>query len=271
MNPDIQAQIEAVLFLADEPVSADDLAVALELTADETREAVHATADMFANQGRGLEIRQVGDGFRLFTADVARAAVERFVTAGRAGRLTQAALETLAVIAYKQPITRSQIGEIRGVNVDAAVRNLVTRGLVAEAGRDPGGTQGILYVTTHVFLERLGIKSLDELVPLTTFLNVGDTPDEPAADAIQDARRRIAEQSSQMRFDDPMPAPTGQMRQTDMVTDALTDDLDAAAQNAISRLRNALAAMDAAEPRDAVDDNGEDAQTSQADEDVRGG
>lgn len=271
MTPALHAAIEAVLFLADEPVSVDDLAVALELTADETRALVNATAAALAADGRGIEIRQVGDGYRMFTSDTARQAVERFVTAGRAGRLTQAALETLAVIAYKQPITRSQIGEIRGVNVDAAVRNLVARGLVTEAGRDATGTQGMLYVTTHVFLERLGIRSLDELVPLTEFLNVGDTPDEPAADAIGDARRRIAEHSSQMRFDDPMPAPTGQMRQADMVADALTDDLDAAAQNAIARLRNALAAMDALDKPDIADTADDDVDAINPIEDVRGG
>jgi segregation and condensation protein B len=251
-----QAELEAVLFLADEPVGVDDLAVALDLTAEETRQAVVTLKIALAAESRGLEIRQVGTGWRMFTADVARPAVERFVTAGRAGRLTQAALETLAVIAYKQPITRSQIGEIRGVNVDAAVRNLVSRGLVAEAGRDSTGGQGILYVTTTVFLERLGISSLDELVPLTEFLNVEDAPDEPAADAIQDARRRIAEQSAQMRFDEPMAAPLNQPRQTDMVTDALTDDLDAAAKNAIGRLRHALAAMDALDAKDDDDPGG---------------
>jgi segregation and condensation protein B len=260
VNPTTHAELEAVLFLADEPVNVDDLAVALDLTIAETRDAIASLGRELAHTHRGVEIRQVGDGYRMFTADTARHAVERFVTAGRAGRLTQAALETLAVIAYKQPITRSQIGEIRGVNVDAAVRNLVSRGLVAEAGRDATGGQGILYVTTTVFLERLGIRSLDELVPLTEFLNVDDAPDEPAADAIHDARRRIAEQSSQMRFDDPMPAPQGQSRQADMVTDALTDDLDAAAQHAISRLRNALAAMDALDRNDSADDADEVAE-----------
>jgi len=254
VNQEKQAELEAVLFLADEPVSVADLAVALDLDLPATTATITSLRATFIAQQRGLEIRQVGDGWRMFTAEVSRSAVERFVTAGRAGRLTQAALETLAVIAYKQPITRGQIGEIRGVNVDAAVRNLVSRGLVAEAGRDALGGQGILYVTTTMFLERLGVTSLDELVPLTDFLDLDAAPDEPAAGAIQDARRRIAEQSTQMRFDEPMAAPNNRPRQTDMVTDALTDDLDAAAQSAISRLRHALAAMDALDANDINDD-----------------
>lgn len=266
MTPEKQAELEAVLFLADEPVSVNDLALALDLSPEDTQATVKALTGTYKADKRGVEIRKVGDGWRMFTAELARPAIERFVTAGRAGRLTQAALETLAVIAYKQPITRTQIGEIRGVNVDAAVRNLVTRGLVAEAGRDASGGQGILYITTTVFLERLGIASLDDLVPLTEFLYAENAPDEPAADAIQDARRRIAQQSLQMRFDEPMAAPRNSPRQADMVTDALTDDLDAAAQNAISRLRNALAAMDALD----ADDNNNDAATAATDPEANG-
>lgn len=266
MTPEKMAELEAVLFLADEPVSEEDLALALDLTVPQTHETVGSLAASLTAQHRGLEIRQVGVGWRMFTAERARPAIERFVTAGRAGRLTQAALETLAVIAYKQPITRTQIGEIRGVNVDAAVRNLVTRGLVAEAGREASGGQGMLYVTTNVFLERLGIASLNDLVPLTEFLDAENAPDEPAPDAIQDARRRIQEQSMQMRFDEPMAAPRNQPRQADMVTDALTDDLDAAAQHAISRLRNALAAMDALD----ADDNDHDAAPAATDVEANG-
>jgi len=265
VTPEKQAELEAVLFLADEPVSVDDLALALDLSVEDTRTTVMSLTAAYTAAKRGVEIRQVGNGWRMFTAELARPAIERFVTAGRAGRLTQAALETLAVIAYKQPITRTRIGEIRGVNVDAAVRNLATRGLVAEAGRDASGGQGILYVTTTVFLERLGIASLDDLVPLTEFLYAENAPDEPAPDAIQDARRRIAQQSAQMRFDEPMAAPRNQVRQADMVTDALTDDLDAAAQHAISRLRNALAAMDALD----TDDNN-DAATAATDAEANG-
>lgn len=255
MNPVMRAGLEAVLFLADEPVTPTDLAVALDCDVDTATDAVLALRHELAEDERGIELRQVGEGWRMFTSELARPAVERFVTAGRAGRLTQAALETLAVIAYKQPITRGQIGEIRGVNVDAAVRNLVARGLVVEAGRDTTGGQGVLYATTTTFLERLGIRSLDDLVPLTAFLDVDEAPDEPAADAIHDARKRIAEQSAQMRFDEPMAAPLGQPRQPDMVTDALSDDLDAAAQHAINRLRKALAAMDALDRPEALEDS----------------
>lgn len=266
MTPEKLAELEAVLFVADEPVGVDDLALALDLSVEDTRATLTALTQALSTDQRGVEIRQVANGWRMFSAERARPAIERFVTAGRAGRLTQAALETLAVIAYKQPITRSQIGEIRGVNVDAAVRNLVTRGLVAEAGRDASGGQGMLYVTTTVFLERLGIASLDALVPLTEFLHADSAPDEPAPDAIQDARRRIAAQSVQMRFDEPMAAPRNQPRQVDMVTDALSDDLDAAAQHAIGRLRTALAAMDAFDGND----NNTDAAPAATDAEANG-
>jgi hypothetical protein len=106
----------------------------------------------------------------MYTAAGARPVLERWALAGRSGRLTQAALETLAVIAYKQPISRQEVGDIRGVNADGAVRSLVARGLVEEVGRDEGPGQALLYGTTTLFLERIGIDDLEELPPLTDFL-----------------------------------------------------------------------------------------------------
>jgi segregation and condensation protein B len=123
----------------------------------------------YAEQGRGFELRQVAGGWRLYTRPDCAPYVERFVLDGQQTRLTQAALETLAVIAYRQPVTRARIGAVRGVNVDGVVRTLVARGLVTEAGADPESA-GTLYRTTGLLLEKLGLQSLEELPSLAPLL-----------------------------------------------------------------------------------------------------
>ena len=162
--------LEAILFLADEPVDLVQLADTLELDRDEVEAAVTELAARYDADGRGLAVRQVAGGWRMYTAPAAHPLVERYLLAGKSGRLTQAALETLAVIAYKQPISRQEVSDIRGVNADGAVRSLVVRGFVEEAGRDPGPGQAILYRTTRTFLEKLGLDSLDDLPPLGAFV-----------------------------------------------------------------------------------------------------
>lgn len=253
--------LEAVLFLAEEPVAAGDLAEVLGLDAADVETELEALAEQYAAQERGIEIRRAAGGWRMYTAAGARPVLERWALAGRSGRLTQAALETLAVIAYKQPISRQEIGDIRGVNADGAVRSLVARGLVEEVGRDEGPGQALLYGTTTLFLERIGIDDLAELPPLTDFLPEAPAPDEPELGAIREARRRIAEASAAGgepgsgpargdvdEEDDSLPPPTPHVARGGDI-DELTDRLDQAARSAVDRLRQAVSATE----RDAED------------------
>jgi segregation and condensation protein B len=186
------AGLEALLFLADEPVPVLDLADALELDAADADAACQGLAHRHATERRGTEVRRAAGGWRMYSAALARPVLERWALTGRTGRLTQAALETLAVIAYKQPIGRQEIGEIRGVNADGAVRSLVARGFVTEVGRSDAPGQAVLYGTTTVLLERLGLDSLDQLPPLTDFLPEHTAPDEPELGSLKEVRQRLA-------------------------------------------------------------------------------
>ena len=248
--------LEALLFLAEEPLSVEELSEVLEVEPDELSAALAELAQRYVDEARGIEVRQAGGGWRMYTAAGARPVLERWALAGRTGRLTQAALETLAVIAYKQPISRQEIGDIRGVNADGAVRSLVARGLVEEVGRDEGPGQALLYGTTTLFLERVGINDLEELPPLTEFLPEAPAPDEPELGAIREARRRIAEASaardaatntgpdtSRDEQDDALPAPQRHVADRGDI-DELTDRLDQAARSAVDRLRQAVSAAD---------------------------
>lgn len=167
------AAVEAVLMVTEEPVPVVRLASILALPVEEV-EAILAelAAEYRGERGgrpRGFELREVGDGWRIYSAGPLADVVGRFVLDGQSARLTQAALETLAVIAYRQPVTRGQVSGVRGVNVDSVVRTLTTRGLVQEVGQDPA-TGAVLYGTTGYFLERMGLGSLDELPPLAPYL-----------------------------------------------------------------------------------------------------
>ncbi|HEU5001721.1 MAG TPA: SMC-Scp complex subunit ScpB [Actinomycetota bacterium] len=166
--------IEAILFVAEEPIPAAELALVLELPTERVETLLASIGEQLESEGRGFILRRVGGGYRLATHPAAHPFLERFVTESQAPRLTQAALETLAVIAYRQPASRAQIAEIRGVSSDSALRTLVTRGLVAEVGRDPGPGSAILYGTTPAFLERFGLMALSDLPPLTGFLPTMD-------------------------------------------------------------------------------------------------
>jgi segregation and condensation protein B len=167
--PVLRPALEAVLLVADQPLDDAVLSAAVGHPADAVREALHALAQEYDEQGRGFELRQVAGGWRYVTREEHCEVVERFVLDGQQARLTQAALETLAVVAYKQPVSRARISAVRGVNVDGVVRTLLTRGLVEEAGRDPV-TSAVLYRTTPLFLERIGMRSLDELPELAPLL-----------------------------------------------------------------------------------------------------
>ena len=171
---EILRAIEAILFVAEEPIPAAELALVLEVPVGRVEALLGAVGERLEAEGRGFVLRRVGGGYRLATHPAAHPFLERFVTESRAPRLTQAALETLAVIAYRQPASRGQIAEIRGVSSDSALRTLTARGLVAEVARDPGPGSAILYGTTPAFLERFGLMALSDLPPLTGFLPTMD-------------------------------------------------------------------------------------------------
>lgn len=187
--PRLQA-LEAILFLASEPVTVRALSQSLDVGTAEVDTLLAELGARLTERQSGLVLRNVAGGWRLYAGDVGAEWVERHLLAGRSGRLSQAALETLAVIAYKQPISRSEIGDIRGVNADGAVRSLVARGLVEEVGRDEGPGQAVLYGTTTEFLEKLGINDVADLPELTDYL-ADDAPDEPAPSMLKQARRRL--------------------------------------------------------------------------------
>jgi segregation and condensation protein B len=161
--------LEAILMVVDEPVTEAHLADVLDVAPEDVADRLQALAAEYAESARGFELRRSAGGWRFYTRGEYSTYVERFVLDGQSARLTQAALETLAVVAYQQPVTRSRISAIRGVNCDGVVRTLVTRGLLEESGTQPE-TGAYLYRTTTLFLEKLGLDSVDELPPLAPFL-----------------------------------------------------------------------------------------------------
>jgi segregation and condensation protein B len=161
--------LEALLFVMDGPVSEDTLAATLRCPLEQVRDGLTDLAASYDERRAGLVLRRVGEGWRLYTRDEHAPVVERYLVEGQRSRLTQAALETLAVIAYRQPVTRARISAIRGVGVDGVMRTLLSRGLVHEVGPDPDSGGG-LYATTALFLERLGLTDLGELPPLAPLL-----------------------------------------------------------------------------------------------------
>ena len=165
-DSELYAAIEAVLMVATEPVPADVLAAVTGAPTASVQAICNELAREYANAERGFTLMQVAGGFQLQTAAAVAEYVERFVGSRRSARLSAAAMETLAVVAYKQPISRAQISAIRGVNADGVVRTLADQGYVAEVGRDPGPGNAALLGTTTIFLERLGLHSLDELPSL---------------------------------------------------------------------------------------------------------
>jgi segregation and condensation protein B len=174
-GPSLRASVEAILLVADEPVPALVLAQVLERPTGEISALLRELAAEYAAEGRGFDLREIAGGWRFYTREECAPLVERFVSEGQEVRLTQAALETLAVVAYRQPVSRARVSAVRGVNCDGVMRTLTLRGLVEDAGTDPE-TGAILYRTTGYFLERLGLASLDELPDLAPFLpeNVED-------------------------------------------------------------------------------------------------
>jgi segregation and condensation protein B len=166
---ELRGGLEALLFVMDDPVDEQTLAAALRCTVDQVRDGLAELAAGYDERRAGLTLRRVGEGWRLYTREEHAPVVERYLVDGQRSRLTQAALETLAVIAYRQPVTRARVSAIRGVGVDGVMRTLLSRGLVREVGTDPDSGGG-LYATTPLFLERLGLRGLDELPELAPFL-----------------------------------------------------------------------------------------------------
>jgi len=168
-DPPLPAVLESLLLVTDEPVTLGTLAVVTERAPDEVLQVLHSLVRDYDQAGRGFELREVAGGWRLYTRADCASYVERYVLSGQQARLTQAALETLAVIAYRQPVTRARVSAVRGVNVDGVVRTLLARGLIADAGQDTDSA-GTLYRTTPLMLERLGLQSLDQLPDLAPLL-----------------------------------------------------------------------------------------------------
>jgi segregation and condensation protein B len=169
--------VEAVLMVVDEPLEEAALASALGLTLPRVRQLLGELVADYDAGGRGFELRQVAGGWRIYSRAAYAPVVERFMLDGQTAKLTQAALETLAIVAYRQPVSRARVGAVRGVNVDAVMRTLTSRGLVEEAGTDPESS-ALLYRTTPYFLQRIGLRSVDELPALAPYLPEADALDE---------------------------------------------------------------------------------------------
>lgn len=193
----LRPALEAVLMVADQPLDHLMLAQAVDRPPESVAEALEELRASYDAEGRGFELRSVAGGWRYYTREEYAPAVERFVLDGQQARLTQAALETMAVVAYRQPVSRARVSAIRGVNVDGVMRTLVARGLVEEAGTD-AESGAVLYSTSSYFLERMGMSGIDELPELAPYLPEMDDVDEPE----QPARRAAADTADPPPTDD---------------------------------------------------------------------
>lgn len=173
----LRSQLESVLLVIDAPAPAAVLASVLEASVDEVEQELGIFASELERRGSGMELRETAEGWRLYTTPANAAVVEKFLLDGAQTKLSRAALETLAIIAYRQPATRAQVAAVRGVNVDGVMRTLVLRGLIREVAVEPV-TGAHQYETTELFLELLGIDSLDRLPDLAPLLPDIDSIDE---------------------------------------------------------------------------------------------
>ena len=189
---DAVAVIESILFVAESPVPTAELSEVLEIPPAEVKQAMTDLGNRLASTGSGLVLREAGGGWRLYTRPDLHPFLERFAASPSATRLSKAALEALAVVAYRQPITRGQVSDIRGVDSEQALRTLERRGLIDVIGRAPGPGQAALFATNDTFLEKLGLRSLDELPPLADHVPPSDIvealerpfrPEEPSSDS----------------------------------------------------------------------------------------
>lgn len=178
----LRSQIESILLVVDAPVTPEAIARAVEAPASEVADVLQAIAEEYESRGQGIELRESEHGWRLYTRQENAEVVERFVLGGASTRLSRAALETLAVIAYRQPVTRAQVAAVRGVNVDGVMRTLQLRGMIVEVdpedNPDEDHSRAHRYATTELFLEALGIDSLDRLPDLAPLLPDVDSIEE---------------------------------------------------------------------------------------------
>jgi len=171
--------IEAILMVADEPIAPEILAQVLEIPTAQVEAICNELSARYQVDDRGFLLVRVAGGYRYQSHPDMAAYVERFVMEGQTARMSAAALETLSIVAYKQPVSRAQVSAIRGVNVDGVMRTLQQRGYVDEVGRDPGPGQAVLYGTTTLFLEKLGLDSLAQLPPLGEFVPGAEVVEAP--------------------------------------------------------------------------------------------
>ena len=196
-HTELMGAAEALLFVSDEPVSSAKLAAILEISPVEMDEVLTELAAEYADENRGMQLREVAGGWRFYSHPAYHDLIERYVISWDTRRLSQAGLEVLAIIAYHQPVTRAGINAIRGVNSEGVVSSLVEKGLVREMGRDEAPGNAILYGTTRSFLERFGLKSVKDLPPLEDF-----APDEESREYIRERLSGMDEQRRQMSFDE---------------------------------------------------------------------
>jgi segregation and condensation protein B len=183
VRDDARRAIEAIVLVSEQPIDVNLLGQLLELRPAIVDELCRELADEYAEQGRGFQLARVAGGWRFQTHPDQAPYVERFVLEGQTSKLSAAALETLAIVAYKQPISRAQVASIRGVSVDGVMRTLQQRGYIAEIGRDPGPGQAVMFGTTRAFLEKLGVDALTDLPALGDFV--------PAADVVEQLERGL--------------------------------------------------------------------------------
>jgi segregation and condensation protein B len=171
----IRGALEALLFVSDEPVGAARLAKLLDVAPGDVESALASMAEEYREGDRGFQLREVAGGWRFYTHPAHHDVIEQYVLSWDTRRLSQAALEALAVIAYHQPVTRAGVNAVRGVNSEGVIASLVDKGLVREAGRDKNAGNAILYGTTRTFLEKFGLRDISELPPLAEFAPDPDT------------------------------------------------------------------------------------------------
>jgi segregation and condensation protein B len=194
----VAGALEALLLLAAEPVTEFELAQAVGVPESVVAETLAELVAFYEETGRGFELRQVGGGWRYYTREEYADLITRYVVEGQQSKLSQAALETLAVVAYTQPISRGRVSAVRGVNVDAVMRTLLARGLIEEAGHDQE-SGAVLFATTSYFLERMGLKSLQDLPPLA--------PQLPEVEELEAELGQLAEAAASSAHIDSGPEP----------------------------------------------------------------
>lgn len=200
-DAELRAALEAVLLVVDTPVTVEELASALDQESARIASALTTMSADLTEAGSGIDLRYAGDGWRFYTRSEYAPYVERLLLDGTRSKLTRAALETLAVVAYRQPVTRARVSAIRGVNVDGVMRTLVARGLVNEVGNDPQ-TTGTLYGTSELFLERLGLATLSDLPDLAPLLPDVDIIDDLGDELLDDPRfAKLGAQTAESGFD----------------------------------------------------------------------